>query len=156
MKLKAILAGLLVAGLALTASAQDLKPVKDKQTKKYGYQDKDKRWVVEPVFDNAKRFSDGYAEVTVDGRVGLIDANCDWVFPAEYDDIGSFHKNGLCELMRKDGRTKLRGVGDRSGRVVIPVDCRSIKQICSVSKGFCSTSMPLALSLTISPGPRLW
>ena len=126
MKLKAILAGLLVAGLALTASAQDLKPVKDKQTKKYGYQDKDKRWVVEPVFDNAKRFSDGYAEVTVDGRVGLIDANCDWVFPAEYDDIGSFHKNGLCELMRKDGRTKLRGVGDRSGRVVIPVDCRSI------------------------------
>ena len=126
MTLKTILACILAAGIAMSAAAQDLKPVKDKQTKKYGYQTKDKRWVVEPVFDNAKRFVDGYAEVTLDGRVGLIDANCDWVFPAEYDDIGSFHKNGLCELMRKEGRTKLRGVGDRSGRIVIPVDCRSV------------------------------
>lgn len=126
MALKTILACILAAGIAMSAAAQDLKPVKDKQTQKYGYQAKDKSWVIEPVFDNAKRFVDGYAEVTVDDRIGLIDANGDWVFPAEFDDIGSFHKNGLCELMRKEGRTKLRGAGDRSGRIVIPVDCQSI------------------------------
>lgn len=126
MTLKTILACILAAGIAMSAAAQDLKPVKDKQTQKYGYQAKDKSWVILPAFDNAKRFSDGYAEVTVDGRIGLIDANGDWVFPAEYDDISKFYKNGLCELMRKEGRAKLRGAGDQTGRIIVPVDCQSI------------------------------
>ena len=126
MTLKTIFACILAAGIAMSAAAQDLKPVKDKQTQKYGYQAKDKSWVIEPVFDNAKRFVDGYAEVTVGDHIGLIDANGDWVFPAEYDDISRFFKNGLCELMRKEGRTKLRGVGDQTGRIIVPVDCHSI------------------------------
>jgi len=126
MKLRTILACLLAAGLAMSAAAQDLKPVKDKQTQKYGYQAKDKSWVIAPTFDGAKRFVDGYAEVTMDGRIGLIDANGDWVFPAEYDDISKFFKNGLCELMRKEGRTKLRGAADQTGRIIVPVDCHAI------------------------------
>ena len=67
--------------------------------------------MIAPTFDGAKRFVDGYAEVTVGDYIGLIDANGDWVFPAEYNDISKFYKNGLCELMRKEGRTKLRGAG---------------------------------------------
>jgi hypothetical protein len=112
--------------VAAAASAQDLKPVKDKQTQKYGYQNKAKAWVIEPTFDGAKRFVDGYAEVTMGDYIGLIDANGDWVFPAEYNDISKFYKNGLCELMRKEGRAKLRGAGDQTGRIIIPVDCQSI------------------------------
>ena len=126
MTLKTIFACILAAGIAMSAAAQDLKPVKDKQTQKYGYQAKDKSWVINPVFDNAKRFVDGYAEVTVGEHIGLIDANGDWVFPAEFDDISRFYKNGLCELMRKEGRTKLRGAGDQTGRIIVPVDCRAI------------------------------
>lgn len=126
MTLKSLFACILAAGIAMSAAAQDLKPVKDKQTQKYGYQAKDKSWVIEPVFDGAKRFVDGYAEVTVGEHIGLIDANGDWVFPAEYDDISKFYKNGLCELMRKEGRTKLRGAGDQTGRIVVPVDCQAI------------------------------
>ena len=116
----------LAACVTLAASAQDLKPVKDKQSQKYGYQDKSKAWVIEPSFDGAKRFVDGYAEVTMGEHIGLIDANGDWVFPAEYNDISKFYKNGLCELMRKEGRTKLRGAGDQTGRIIIPVDCQAI------------------------------
>ena len=126
MKLKTILTCVLAAAVAMSAAAQDLKPVKDKQTQKYGYQAKDKSWVIAPSFDGAKRFVDGYAEVTLNGRIGLIDANGDWVFPAEYDDISKFFKNGLCELMRKEGRTKLRGAADQTGRIIVPVDCHAI------------------------------
>ena len=126
MKLKTILTCVLAAAVAMSAAAQDLKPVKDKQTQKYGYQAKDKSWVIAPAFDGAKRFVDGYAEVTLNGRIGLIDANGDWVFPAEYDDISKFFKNGLCELMRKEGRTKLRGAADQTGRIIVPVDCHAI------------------------------
>ena len=126
MKLKSILSILLALCFVLAASAQDLKPVKDKQTKKFGYQAKDKSWVIPPQFDGAKRFVDGYAEVEVDGLKGLIDANGEWVLEAAYDRIDKFDKNGLCELMRKDGKTRLRGVADRSGRIVIPVECRTV------------------------------
>lgn len=126
MKTRRILTCLLALAFVLGASAQDLKPVKDKQTKKFGYQAKDKSWVIEPQFDAAKRFTDGYAEVELDGLKGLIDANGEWVLEAAYDRIDKFDKNGLCELMRKDGKTKLYGVADRSGRIVIPVECRTV------------------------------
>ena len=126
MKWKRFLSCLLALSVVLAVSAQDLKPVKDKQTKKFGYQAKDKIWVIPPQFDGAKRFVDGYAEVEMDGLKGLIDANGDWVLEAAYDRIDKFDKNGLCELMRKEGKTRLHGVADRSGRIVIPVECRSV------------------------------
>ena len=126
MRLRHTILCALAACVTLAASAQDLKPVKDKQTQKYGYQNKAKAWVIEPAFDGAKRFVDGYAEVTMGDYIGLIDANGDWVFPAEFNDISKFYKNGLCELMRKEGRTKLRGAGDQTGRIIIPVDCQAI------------------------------
>ena len=113
--------------LCLTAGAQDLKPAKDKATKKYGYQDKQKNWVIEPAFDDAKRFDeDGCALVKVDGRYGLIDSEGKWVLPAEYDDIGKFDKYGLCELKIKDGKAKYYGVADRAGTIVLPVEFHSV------------------------------
>ena len=75
--------------ICIAASAQDLKPAKDKATKKYGYRDKQKNWVIAPAFDDAKKFDDdGCALVKVDGLYGLIDLEGKWVLPAEYDDIG--------------------------------------------------------------------
>ena len=65
MKLKFILAGIAAVLLAATAQGQDLKPVKDKATKLFGYQDKSKNWVIPPAYFSAKNFKDGLAEVTV-------------------------------------------------------------------------------------------
>ena len=98
---KSLILCLLAALLTLPALAQDLKPVSDKQTRKYGYQAKDKTWVIEPRFDDATRFNNGFAEVTIDGRKGLIDTEGTMILPAEYDDIKKFDKNGLCEVIRK-------------------------------------------------------
>ena len=110
----------------LALSAQDLKPAKDKATKKYGYQSKAKVWVIPPRFDGAKRFSNGAAEVELNGLRGLIDASGEWIVPAEYDDVGKIDKNGYCTLVRKVGGVKLYGIADRSGRIVIPVESRGV------------------------------
>ncbi len=113
--------------LCLGASAQNLKPVKDKQTKKYGYQDKQKNWVIPPAYDDANRFDDdGFAMVKVDGLRGLIDPEGNWILEPLYDDIGKFDKNGVCELKIKEGKHKWYGIANRSGKILLPVVYNSV------------------------------
>lgn len=130
MKVKAIVALAAALCVTLVAPAQDFKPVKDKDSKKFGYQDKSKNWVISPQFDKAKRFIDGYAIVEVQGLEGLIGTNGEWVLKPEYNSIGKFDKLGLCELMVKVDRTKFYGLADASGRIVLPPVYQSV----SVSK----------------------
>lgn len=111
---------------AFSAQAQDPKPVKDKGTKKYGYQAKDKSWVIAPAFDNAKKFDEGFAEVEINGLRGVINIDGAFVIAPEYDDVTKFDKNGFCELKRKVNGVKYQGVANRSGRIVIPVTARSV------------------------------
>ncbi|MCQ2136420.1 MAG: WG repeat-containing protein, partial [Bacteroidales bacterium] len=81
--------------LSIFASAQDLKPVKDKDTKKFGYQDKKtKEWVIAPAYDKAGAFKDGVADVAVGSLYGIINEDGSWLFKPEYDKVGSFDKNG--------------------------------------------------------------
>lgn len=117
----------LALALSAMAQAQDLKPVRDRQTRKYGYQAKNKSWVIEPRFDAAKRFIDGFAIVEMDGREGLIDTSGDMILPPEYDKIGKFDDNGICELMRKEGKTKWYGAADQTGAIIVPVECTDIR-----------------------------
>ena len=91
MKVKFILVSIAALALCAAAQGQDLKPVKDKGSKLFGYQDKSKNWVIEPAYEGAKRFKDGFAEVTC-----------------------------------KPGKTKLHGVIDATGRVVIPLECYAV------------------------------
>jgi len=127
MKAQTLLLCVAVLAFSLAASAQDLKPVRDRSTKKYGYQDKSKHWVIQPVFDKARRFdSDGFAIVENNDLQGLIDMNGDFLLQTEWDDIGKFNKLGLCIVTRRDGRQRYRGVADLSGRLVLPADCYSV------------------------------
>ena len=127
MKAKTLLLCVAALTLSLAASAQSLKPVRDKSTKKYGYQDKSKNWVIEPIFDKAKRFDDdGFAVVEIKDLQGLIYMNGDYLLEPEWDDIGKFNKLGLCEVTHKEGRQKFRGVADLSGRLILPADCYSV------------------------------
>ena len=126
MKTRSILAIAALLCFCAVATAQDLKPVKDRDSKKFGYQDKSKNWVIEPQFDKARRFIDGYAIVEVQGLEGLINTTGGWVLRPDYNSIGKFDKLGFCEVMVKDGRTKLYGLSDRSGRLILPPTCLSI------------------------------
>jgi hypothetical protein len=119
-----------VCGLALVfsfnAAAQNLKPAKDKATKKYGYKD-GKNWVIAPSFDDAKKFKDGFAEVEIGGHVGVINESGELVLPAIYDNVSKFDRNGYCEVMQKSGSTKLYGIVDNTGRTVIPVEAKGVE-----------------------------
>ena len=126
MKLRSIFLGICLLCLCATAAAQDLKPVKDRDSKLFGYQDKSKNWVIPPSFTAAKRFNGGFAVVEVQGLKGLIDESGAWVLKPEWDSIDKFDKAGLCEVMRKEGKTKLRGIANSSGQMVIPAECLSI------------------------------
>ena len=112
--------------MACQLRRRDLKPVKDKSSKKFGYQAKDKSWVIQPAFDKAQKFVDGRAVVTVDGLEGLIDSNGSWILRPEFNNIGKFDKQGLCEVTVKEGKSKYYGVADISGRIVLPPDCSSV------------------------------
>lgn len=126
MKLKSVYIGIALLCLTTAAWAQDLKPVKDKATKLFGYQDKSKNWVIEPSFNAAKRFIGGFAIVEQDGRKGVIDQEGSWILKPEYDDIDKFDKAGLCLVMRKEGKAKLRGVANTEGKLVIPAECPAV------------------------------
>ncbi|MCR5518928.1 MAG: WG repeat-containing protein [Bacteroidales bacterium] len=114
--------------LSFTAQAQDLKPVKDKATKKYGYQMKGKKkvWVIQPQYDDAKRFVDGYAEIEVGGYTGLINEYGEMIFAPKYTNISKFDKFGLCELTRRTSNGKFHGIGDMAGNIIIPVEAENV------------------------------
>ena len=126
MKYWKLFAAFVALCLCAAASAQDLKPVRDRDSKLFGYQDKSKNWVIPPSFQSAKRFNGGFAIVEQSGLKGLIDQSGAWVLKPEYDNIGKFDKSGLCEVTVKADRVKRRGLADQSGRLVIPVECYSI------------------------------
>ena len=116
---------LLTAGLA---GAQELKPQRDKASKKFGYVAGEKgQWVIEPQFDKAHKFFENAAVSSVDGRFGIIDKSGQWILEPAYDDIDDFKKNGLCRLMGKDGGSgRLYGVANTAGTVVLPLQFTAI------------------------------
>lgn len=82
---------LLAAVTLLPAAAQELKPVKDKETKLFGYQDESKNWVIAPQFDNARKFHGSVAEVMVKENKnklwGIINEDGEYVIPISCEDV---------------------------------------------------------------------
>lgn len=114
----------IVAGSAF--AAPKVKPMKDKATKKYGYVNKEKEWVIEPQFDKAGKFDDGYAIVTIAKKQGVVDEEGNYVIEAIYDDVDKFNHNGLCEVMIKEGKTKYYGVIRNDGKIILPCECLNV------------------------------
>ena len=130
MKHKLLMAAL--AGLMLTAggyaSAQDLKPVKDKETKKYGYVAEDKgSWVIEPKYDKARKFIGGAAIAGLGEKYGIIGTDGEWLLEPVYDEIDDFKKNGLARIMLKDEAGKKQyGAANQQGTVVLPTEFNAV------------------------------
>lgn len=90
---------LLAATVCLPAAAQTLKPVKDKATKLFGYQDESKSWVIAPQFNNAKKFHGPVAEVMIKEDKtkywGVINTEGGIVLPIECIDVAINEKQSL-------------------------------------------------------------
>ena len=69
---------------------------------KTGFRDLANKIVIEPQFDNAEMFSEGYSSVQVGNKCGLIDETGKFVLPLQsFEFLGSVH-NGLANFRRND------------------------------------------------------
>lgn len=105
-----IFAALCLCGMSLYAqSSEKWKVVKDKETKKYGFQDsKTHSWVVAPEYDKAQKFVNGVAVVTNYKKKGLINEYGELILPFEFKTIEVDKKNEIvqaCRHMRVGGNT---------------------------------------------------
>ncbi|HZX66164.1 MAG TPA: WG repeat-containing protein [Myxococcales bacterium] len=86
---------------------------------KWGYIDRTGRIVVEPKFDNAERFSEGFAAVVADGRHGYIDKTGAMALVPREKPAGAVHRpfrDGLAAVHAEGGI----GFLDRTGKLIIP------------------------------------
>lgn len=114
----------LVLILSVSAFSQNLRPVRDTQSKKYGFQNDKRKWVVSPQFDEAERFKDGFSKVKSEGLVGLVDEKGRIVFAPQFDriekwmdgDIAQVFYNGKYGLISKKGIVLIKPQFDNIGK----------------------------------------
>ncbi len=79
-------------------------PAAVKKDGKWGFISQSGEMVIEPVYEEAKSFSYGYAPVKISGKWTLIDINGKEVLKAEFADMGSPAENGTVPVSF-DGKT---------------------------------------------------
>jgi hypothetical protein len=62
------------------------------QNDKYGYIDKDGNVIIQPLFDQAFDFSEGYARVVIGKKYGFIDKNGTIAIKPEYEYASDLHE----------------------------------------------------------------
>lgn len=84
--------------------SQDLKPKKDKETKKYGFVNKAEEWIVKPIYDDADKFKDGFAKIYLSKKEGLITETGAVLVEPQFDDIEKFKDEiAIVKLNKKYG-----------------------------------------------------
>lgn len=69
---------------------------------KTGFRNLDGKIVIEPKFDDAEMFSEGYSCVRIGDKYGLIDENGNYILPLQsYESLGNIH-NGLAMFRLND------------------------------------------------------
>lgn len=97
---------------------------------KTGFRDLDGKIVIEPIYDMAEMFSEGYSAVTVGEKHGFIDETGKYVLPLQsYEFLGSLH-NGLADF-RINGKV---GFINIKGEVIIKPQFDWADEF---SEGFC-------------------
>ena len=118
---------------------------------KYGYVNKSGKEVIEPIYDEARRFQEGLAVVKKDDMYGYIDTNGKEVIPFLYDTANDFvdgiavvstdskyqiidnkgkaitkpiydYYGGISEGLAFMGKDDLYGLVDKNGKEIIPFD----------------------------------
>lgn len=98
---------------SLPLSSQDLKPKKDKETKKYGFVNKSDEWVVKPIYEDADKFKEGFAKIYQNKKEGLITETGTVLVEPQFDDIGKF-KDGIAFIKNN----KKIGFIDKNGKTL--------------------------------------
>jgi hypothetical protein len=83
--MKEILFGLILLGSCSSVLAQSLLVAAKEKGKKYGYIDVTGNYVIQPRYDEALAFNEGYAVVKVGDKYGVIDTNGAYVITPRFD-----------------------------------------------------------------------
>ncbi|PRY87975.1 WG repeat-containing protein [Mongoliibacter ruber] len=81
---------------------------------KLGYVDALGKWAIEPKFEDAQKFNEGFAAVKSGNQWGFINRNGEWIASPQFDQGGEF-KRGLA-MVRLSGKQNLI---DRSGNLLL-------------------------------------
>ncbi|MBD0310303.1 MAG: WG repeat-containing protein, partial [Microcoleus sp. T1-bin1] len=84
------------------------------QTQKSGYIDKNGKFSIDPIFDEASDFKDGLAIVRINEKAGVIDKTRKYVIEPKFDDIDIFSE-GLAAAVND----KKIGFIDKNGQLII-------------------------------------
>ena len=110
----------------------------------WGVIDKDGNTIVEPMYNNALPYSEGYAAVSDGIHWGFIDEAGNIVIPIQYDDVAALKKavNGNAESSGAFGSGvavvragKYWGVIDKSGNILYAAEAQECPVSC-ISNGF--------------------
>lgn len=97
---------------------EGLAPVSSKKYL-FGYIDTTGKVVIEPKFDEAKRFSEGLASVNIDGKMGFINKDGDYIIRPAYAFAQHF-QDGHCFVGRAtDTYEPIWGVINKSGLLTV-------------------------------------
>lgn len=89
-------------GILLSSDKIDLYPMQDNATELVGYVDSDGEWEIEPIYNRAYTFREGYAVVMDQNeKYGTIDKNGDWVIEPKFSGMGDFYE-GLAVAQNED------------------------------------------------------
>ena len=75
--------------------AQDLHLKKDSLNNKFGYSDNNNKYVIEPIFEEAKEFNNKLARVKMDGKWACIDKNGEFVISPKFENISVSYKERI-------------------------------------------------------------
>ena len=94
--------------------------IRCRKQNKWGFRDSNNKIILPPIYDYAENFSEGIAQVTLNGKRGYIDKKGNVAIPFVYDTACTFSE-GLAKFMKLhgDGANKWRFI-DKGGNVVIP------------------------------------
>lgn len=92
-----------------------------KSTVKSGFINTKGQWAIKPIYESAYSFSEGIAEVVLDGKRGFIDKKGNWIIkPQNYKDAGftGRFENGYIQFFRNIGDGHKQWLMDTKGKLI--------------------------------------
>lgn len=105
------------------------------ETKKYGFINSSGDFVINPVYDRARYFSNGFAEVKIGDKWGYLDKKGQIVIPAIYDDVWPFSSDGIAWVAQKGKQWKL-GLINSKGVFILNCEYDKVNAINNILFGY--------------------
>lgn len=105
------------------------------ETKKYGFINISGDFVINPVYDKVRNFSNGFAEVKINGKWGYLDKKGKIAIPAIYDDVWPFSSDGIARVAQK-GKQWKQGLINSKGVFILNCEYDELNAVNNILYGY--------------------